>query len=131
MLHALPKNVEGALPEQLLEPAHRNIAHALHRCQDPLELDGGSPGFNVEEWLPTVYDTAGPLLQSARLDKEPPTIVLATQEAISWLSRAITELDESSEEPRPASPRRSLACSLSGPSPTPQDAKDVPPNRIN
>ena len=30
--------------------------------------------------------------------KNPPTIVQATQEAISWLSRAIAELDERSQE---------------------------------
>jgi hypothetical protein len=48
--------------------------------------------------LPTVYDIAGPLLQSARLDIEPPTLVQVTQDAISWLSRAIAELDQSSEE---------------------------------
>ncbi len=45
-----------------------------------------------------MYDIAGPLLQSARLDIEPPTLVQVTQEAISWLSRAIAELDESSAE---------------------------------
>jgi hypothetical protein len=45
-----------------------------------------------------VYDIAGPLLQAARVDTEPPTLVQTAQEAISWLSRAIAELDENSEE---------------------------------
>jgi hypothetical protein len=45
-----------------------------------------------------VYDIAGPLLQSVRLDTEPPTLVHVTQEAISWLARAIAELDEGSDE---------------------------------
>ena len=45
-----------------------------------------------------MYDIAGPLLQSARLDTEPPTLVQVTQEAISWLSRTIAELDQRSEE---------------------------------
>jgi len=98
MLHALPKNVDSELPEQLLEIAHRNVTDALHRCHRALELDGTAHGYTVEEWLPTVYDIAGPLLQSARLDAEPPSVVQITQEAISWLSRAIAELDESSEE---------------------------------
>ena len=43
-------------------------------------------------------DIAGPLLQSARLDIEPPTLVRVAQEAISWLARTIAELDQRSEE---------------------------------
>ena len=97
-LHALPKDIEGALPEHLLEIAHRKVALALHLCQQALESDGSTHHYAIAEWLPTVYDTAGSLLQSARLDTEPPTLVQATQEAISWLSRAIAELDEASEE---------------------------------
>jgi hypothetical protein len=97
-LHALPTGVVRELPEQLLEVAHRNVADALHRCHRALELDGTDHGYNAEEWLSVVYDIAGPLLESARLDAEPPTLVQAAQDAISWLSRAIAELDESSEE---------------------------------
>jgi hypothetical protein len=96
-LHALPKDAGGGLAEQLLEIAHRNIVHALHRCRRALELDGTSHGYTVEEWLPTVYEIAGSLLRSARLDTEPPTVVQATQEAISELSRAIAELDNGAE----------------------------------
>ena len=97
-LHALPNDVEAELTDQLLEISHRNVAGALQRCQQALELDGADHGFAVEEWLPTVYDIAGPLLQSARLNVEPPTLVQVTKEAISWLSRAIAELDQGSEE---------------------------------
>ena len=97
-LHALPHGVEGGLPEHLLEIAHRNVVDALGCCQRALELDGADHGYHAEEWLPTVYDIAGPLLQSARLDTEPPTLVQVTQEAISWLSRSIAELDEDSED---------------------------------
>ena len=97
-LHALPKTVEGELPEQLLEIAQRKAVHALDCCHRALELDGADHGYSVDEWLPTVYDIAGQLLQSARLETEPPTLVQATQAAISWLSRAIAEVDESSEE---------------------------------
>jgi hypothetical protein len=98
MLHALPNDVDGGLPRQLLEIAQLNVTYALHRCHRALELDAAEHGYNLEEWLPVAYDIAGALLESARLDKEPPTIVQATQEAISWLSRAIAELDESSQE---------------------------------
>jgi len=107
-LHALPKNVEGELPGQLLEIAQRNVVDALRCCHQALELDGADHGYTVEEWLPIVYDIAGPLLQSARLDKEPPTVVQGTQEAISWLSRAIAELDQGSED-APASLAETLA----------------------
>ena len=101
-LHALPKAVEGGLPEQLLEIAQRNTVDALGCCHRAIELDGADHGYTVEEWLPMVYDVAGPLLQSARLNVEPPTLVQVTQEAISWLSRAIAELDQSSEEVPPS-----------------------------
>jgi hypothetical protein len=107
-LHALPNDVEGELPGQLLEIAQRNGADALGRCHRALELDGADHGYQAEEWLPTIYDIAGPSLRSARLDIEPPTLVQISQEAISWLSRAIAELDESSEEV-PASLAETLA----------------------
>jgi hypothetical protein len=96
-LHALP-DLEGALPERLLEIARRNATDALHRCHRALERDGADHGYTAGEWLPVVYDIAGSLLRSARLDIESPTLVQATQDAISWLSRAITELDGASEE---------------------------------
>jgi len=101
-LHGLPNDVEAELPDQLLEIAQRNVAGALHRCQQALELDGADHGYTADEWIPIVYDIAGPLLQSARLDIEPPTVVQATQESISWLSRAIAEFDEGSEEAPPS-----------------------------
>lgn len=97
-LHALPKDVEGELPGQLLAIAQRNVVETLGCCQRALELDGADHGYTAEEWLPTVYDIARSLLQSARPDTEPPTLVQVTQEAISWLSRAIAELDQRSEE---------------------------------
>jgi hypothetical protein len=98
MLHALPRKAEGQLPDQLLDTAERNAADALHRCHRALELDGVAHRYKVEEWLPTVYDIAAPILESARSDRETPTIVRDAQDAISWLSRAIVELDEDSEE---------------------------------
>jgi hypothetical protein len=98
MLHALPKDADGGLPEQLLEIAHRNAAGALDRCHQALELDGAHRGYSVDEWLPIVYDIVGPLPQSARPDTEPPTLVQIAQEAISWLSRAIAEFDERSRD---------------------------------
>jgi hypothetical protein len=108
MLHALPKPVDRDLPEQLLKLARRNLADALHACEHALESDAAERGYNAAEWLPTVYDIAGPLLHSAHLNTEPPALVRIAQEAISWLSRAITELDEDSDE-APASLAETLA----------------------
>ena len=82
-LHALPKDVEDELPGQLLQIAQRNVVEALGCCERALELDGADHGYHAEEWLPTACDIAGPLLQSARLDIEPPTLVRVAQEAIS------------------------------------------------
>ena len=45
-----------------------------------------------------MYDIAAALLRSAGLDNEPPTLVQTAQDAISWLSRTIAELDEHWEE---------------------------------
>jgi hypothetical protein len=97
-LHVLPQDVGDELAEQLLEIAQRNVVKALGCCERALELDGADHGYDAEEWLPTVCDIARALLQSARLDTGPPTLVEVTQEAISWLSRAIAELDDGSEE---------------------------------
>jgi hypothetical protein len=96
-LHALPGQPDPALPEQLLETTQRNTADALHRCHYALALDATERGYKIEDWLPILYDIAGPLLQSARLDKNPPSLVHVAQESISWLSRAIAELDQNSE----------------------------------
>jgi hypothetical protein len=108
VLHALPRGVPRELPEQLVEIAHRNVADALHRCQHALAVDGVDRGYASEEWLPTVCEIAGPLLQSAHLDTEPPTLMQLAQDAISWLARAIAELDEGSEH-APASLAETLA----------------------
>jgi hypothetical protein len=71
---------------------------ALRPCHRALELDGGARGYTTDEFLPIVYDTAGVLLESADPNEEPPTFVVQTQEAISWLSRAVVELDQDSAE---------------------------------
>ena len=54
--------------------------------------------FLYEEWLPVVYEIAGPLLESASHTGEPPTVVEQAQTAISWLSRVLVELDQDSPE---------------------------------
>jgi len=98
VLHALPERAEGNAAEELVDTAERNAADALHRCHRALELDGAAHDYTADEWLPVISDAAASLLESARLNHEPPMIVLGAQEVISWLSRAVVELDQESPE---------------------------------
>jgi len=98
VLHMLRASAQGDLARRLVDAAEHNAAAALHRCQRALELDGATHGYTTAEWLPVVCDRAAQLLKSARLDEEPPTMVRESQDAISWLSRALIELDEDSAE---------------------------------
>ena len=98
LVHALPNGTRGTVADDLLSTAHTNAADALHRCHRALELDGDAHGYTVDEWLPVIYDAAGPLLESSRLDQEPPSLVRQTQEAVRWLSSSIACLDEDSRE---------------------------------
>jgi hypothetical protein len=63
-----------------------------------LELDAQGQGYTAGGWLPTVYDAAARLLESARPDDDPPSLVRASQDAISWLSQAVVEFDQGSAE---------------------------------
>ena len=98
VLHALPEGASGEPPRQLLATAGRTAASALHRCHLALERDGAAHGYRAEEWLPVITDIASRVLESARLDKDPPTVVEQAQQAIGWLSRAVVELHEDSVE---------------------------------
>ena len=98
VLHALPAGTRGGLAQELVDIAEQNAADALHRCQRVLELDGAAHDYAADEWLPVAYDTARPLLESACLNAEPPSLVRHTQDAVSWLSRAVVELDRDSTE---------------------------------
>ena len=82
VIHVLPPT--GALPlrDQLLRNAENNSAVALYRCHQALELDGQAHDYRADEWLPAVYDTAAALLEAARPDREPPSLVQQTQDAI-------------------------------------------------
>ena len=111
LLHALPDSVEDKLREELLHTAETNAADAIHRCHQALELDGNTHGYTADEWQPVIYDLTAALLQSSRLDQEPPSLVRATQEALRWLSSSIACLDEDSRE-TPAALTDTLACLL-------------------
>ncbi len=93
VFHALPQRANGDLAEQLLATAETNVANTLHRCHTALRLDGAAHDYTPDEWLPVVYDTALPLLDSAQLDQEPPSVVHHAQDAMLWLSAAIANLD--------------------------------------
>jgi hypothetical protein len=98
VLHMLSATTHGDLARRLLDNAQQSSAAALHRCHRALELDGANHSYTTEEWLPVVCDRAAQLLRSARLDEEPPTMVRQAQDAISWLSRTLIELDQDSAE---------------------------------
>jgi hypothetical protein len=98
VLHALPASARDELGQQLVDTAGRNAADVLHRCHLALELDGRAHDHATNEWLPVVYDIAAPLLASARLDREPPSVVQHTQEAVHWLASAVINLDQDSAE---------------------------------
>jgi hypothetical protein len=93
VIHVLPTTGALALTDQLLRNAENNSAVALYRCHEALELDGQAHDYTADEWLPTVYNIAAPLLEAARLDREPPSLVEHAQDVVSWLSRAIIDLD--------------------------------------
>jgi hypothetical protein len=113
MLHALPDGVQDQLPRQLVDVAETNAANALHRAHTALETDGAAHGYTADEWLSTAYDITVQLLEPARLDSDPPTLVRAAQDAISWLSRAVVELDRDSAE-IPSTLAEALARLLTG-----------------
>ena len=98
MIHVLPPTGALALRDQLLRNAENNSAVALYRCHQALELDGRAHDYSADEWLPAVYDIAGSLLEAARPDREPPSLVEHVQEAVSWLSHAIVDLDKDARD---------------------------------
>jgi hypothetical protein len=116
VLRALPTSARGELANQLVDAAGKNAADVLHRVHLALELDGRAHDYAAHEWLPVVYDVATPLLESARLDREPPSVVQHAQEAVGWLASAVINLDQDSAERRlpPRSRTPSVACSSCG-----------------
>lgn len=98
VLHMLPATSDPGLDDQLLGNVQDNGAVVLHRCHRALELDGRAHDYTADDWAPAVYDIAAPLLQAARLNREPPSLVENAQEAVRWLSRAIVDLDQNSPD---------------------------------
>ena len=96
--HVLPAGARDQLVQQLVETSGENAAHVLHRSHLALELDGEAHGYLPGDWLPLVYEIAAPILESAHLDQEPPSIVQYAQEAVRWLASAIIDLDQDSPE---------------------------------
>ena len=120
VIHVLPATGAPAPRDQLLRNAETNSAVALHRCRQALQLDGQAHNYNADEWLPAVYNIAATLLEAARLNREPPSLVEQAQEAVRWLSRAIVDLDEDTPDGAAASVvaqaslTRTRGCVLSG-----------------
>ena len=93
VIHVMPPTGDPRLVDQLFDNAEKSSAIALHRCHQALEHDGRARDYGADEWLLAVYDIAASLLEAARLDREPPSIVEQAQEAVRWLSHAIVDLD--------------------------------------
>jgi hypothetical protein len=93
VIHVMPATGDPGLVHQLFDNAEKSSAIALHRCHQALELDGAAHGYSADEWLPAVYDIAASLLELARADRKPPSLVEHAQEAVRCLSRAIIDLD--------------------------------------
>ena len=98
VLHVLPATSDPGLVERLLTNAGERGAVVLHRCHQVLELDGRAHEYTADEWLPAVYDIGASLLEAAQPDREPPSLVELAQEAVSWLSRAIVDLDQDARD---------------------------------
>ena len=98
VLHMLSATTHDDLARRLVDNAKQSAAAALHGCHRALELDGATHTYTAQEWQPVVCDRAAQLLKSARLNEEPPTMVRNAQDAISWLSRTLIELDQDSAE---------------------------------
>ena len=94
VLHVVPSPPHAELAQQLLDTVDDNAAAALHVCHRALELDGRAHDYTADEWLPAVYHIAAPLLEHARLHREPPSVVEHAQDAIRWLASAIINLDQ-------------------------------------
>ena len=100
VLHMLRDGAQRDLALRLIGSADQNAATGLRHCQLALELDGAAHSYTAEEWRPVICDIAGEILNSARLNEEPPTLVGESQKVIGWLSRAVVELaGESAEAP--------------------------------
>lgn len=93
VIHVLPDPGDRDLLDQLLVSAEKNADVALRRIHRALELDGVPHGYAADEWLPSVYAVAGGMLESARFDSEPPSLVAGANAAVRWLSEAIADAD--------------------------------------
>jgi hypothetical protein len=93
VIHALPAASDRGLLDHLLLNVEKNADVALQRMHRALELDGVTHGYTADEYLPAVYEIAAGLLESARLDREPPSVVEEATAAVGWLSQAIIDVE--------------------------------------
>jgi hypothetical protein len=98
VIHALPVAAGHDLAQHLLDTAGKNAANAMHLFHQALELDGLTHGYSPADWLAVVYDIAAQLLESARLDQEPSSLVQHAQDAVGWLASAVIDLDQDAPE---------------------------------
>jgi hypothetical protein len=93
VIHALPATSDRGLLDDLLLNVEKNADVALRRMHRALERDGLTHGYTTAEYLQAVYEIAAGLLESARFDREPPSLVEEATAAVGWLSQAIIDVD--------------------------------------
>lgn len=94
VLHVLPSVADSNLAPQLIATIRYNATAVLRLCDHALELDGRLHRYTTDEWLPAVFAITAPLLEQARLHREPPSAVEYAQGAVRWISQAIINLDQ-------------------------------------
>ena len=94
VIHVLPATGAHASWTSCSATRRRTARSPSTAVTEALELDGRAHDYSADEWLPAVYDIAASLLEAARLNREPPSLVEQAQEAVRWLSRAIVDLDD-------------------------------------
>jgi hypothetical protein len=103
---------------------------AVRSASPALELDGVTHGYTANEWLPAVYEIATGLLASARLDREPPSLIEVATAAVGGSRGRSSTLTRT----RPTQQRRSStdlgAFSPSNCSPRLHATRPSPPHSV-
>ncbi len=99
VLHLLRDGAQGDLAAAgSSRPLSRTQRPRLHRCHRALELDAAAHGYTAEEWLPVVCEARRRAPQVRPPERRATNHGAEAQDAISWLSRALIELDQDSAE---------------------------------
>ena len=96
VLHVLPTTTSHGgvtVADELIETIDTTATGSLHRCHLALQADGGSRGYDADEWLPLVDEQAADWLQRASPAADPPSLIEHAQQAGRFAALAIGSLD--------------------------------------